>query len=116
MDESTVNVPVITALELKGMMDDGRDFILLDVRSIVGYQRERIPKAIHISHTQLEARLGELDSSKPVVVYCASPTCMAGPKAIAILSKAGFNALNFESGIAGWKQAGFPLEGDGQSR
>lgn len=104
---------IITALDLKRMMDDGEDFILLDVRSSIGYQRERIPKAGHMPHTQLEARLGELDKSKTIVVYCASPTCMAGPKAIAILSKAGFNVLNFESGIAGWKQAGFPLEGDG---
>lgn len=103
----------ITAFELKEMMDDGEDFVLLDVRSSISYERQRIPNAVHIPLRHLEEKLGGLDKSKPIVVYCSSANCMSSSKATAILSHAGHIVLEFESGIEGWKQAGFPLEGDG---
>ncbi len=103
----------ITASDLKDMMDHGEDFILVDFRSSIVYERERIPSAVHMHLGQLKDKIGELNKSKPIVVYCSSVNCMSGQKAAAILNKAGFDVLEFEAGIEGWKQAGFPIVGAG---
>ncbi|MEE9594580.1 MAG: rhodanese-like domain-containing protein, partial [Candidatus Hydrothermarchaeales archaeon] len=103
----------ITAFELKEMMDNEGDFILVDFRSSIVYERERIPSAVHMHLGQLEENLSEFDRSKTIVVYCSSENCMSSQKAAVILSKAGFDVLEFEAGIDGWKQAGFPIENAG---
>ncbi len=103
----------ITASDLKDMIDNGEDFILVDFRSSIVYEREKIPSAIHMHLGQLEENLSDFDRSKTIVVYCSGVNCMSRAKAAAILSKAGFDVLEFEAGIEGWKQAGFPIEGAG---
>jgi len=103
----------ISAFELKEMMDKGNDFILIDFRSSIVYERERIPSAIHMNLGQLKEAPGELDKSKKIVVYCSNPDCMSGRKAAAILNESGYNVLDFVDGIESWKEAGFPVENMG---
>jgi 3-mercaptopyruvate sulfurtransferase SseA len=46
--------------------------VLLDIREPREWERWRIPGAVHIPMGDLAQRAGELDRSKPIVVYCKS--------------------------------------------
>lgn len=57
------------------------------------------------------------DRDTPVAVYCASPTCRASPEAAEKLERLGYREVyDFEAGMAGWKEAGFEVEGEQRLR
>lgn len=62
----------ISAPELKEMLDQGQDVIIVDLRSDFSYDTEgaKIPGAIHIAPKQFETRYGEIPTGRPVVMYC----------------------------------------------
>src|SRR5438045_1300821 len=60
----------ITAAELKGFMDEGKDFLLVDVREPAEWEIVRIPGAVLIPKGDLPAQLAELPQNKPVIMYC----------------------------------------------
>ena len=60
--------------------------------------------------SQLEARMGELEPGKEVVVYCASYDCDASRKAAALLEANGYNVHAYEGGIREWTEAGLPFD------
>lgn len=48
-----------------------------------------------------------------IAVYCANADCSASPAAAEQLEQVGYtNAIDFEKGYAGWRQAGYPLVGN----
>jgi Fe-Mn family superoxide dismutase len=57
---------------------------------------------------QLNQWIGELDKSKPVVVYCAYGFHV-GCKTAIKLREAGFDAKYMNSGHSGWKASGGPV-------
>lgn len=80
------------------------------------FEDKHIPGSVNIPMEsedfveRVEQRLG--GKSQPVVVYCASTQCDASEKAARQLEEAGFtNVQDFESGVEGWEQAGYQLEG-----
>ncbi|GIK85696.1 MAG: rhodanese-like domain-containing protein [Burkholderiales bacterium] len=88
-----------------------QDALLLDVRETKEYEGGRLPNAVHVPLSQLEARAGELarHAARPVIAYCATGarSRMAG----AALAKAGFKDIyNLNGGIRAWKDAGLPVE------
>ena len=104
----------ITAEELKKKIDSNEDFILVDVLSNESYEGKHLPKAINIPVGELEERApNELpDKSKEIIVYCGSTQCQASPKAAKKLEELGYtNVADFESGLAGWQEAGYSFEG-----
>ncbi len=64
--------------------------LVLDVRSAGEYAQGHIEGAINIPHTELAARLSEIDSNKdrPVVVYCAAG--VRAEKAREVMMSAGY--------------------------
>ena len=66
-------VKAFDAQEAKAFMDQskGDGFTLLDVRQPKEYETEHIPGAKLIPLGELDQRLGEVDSQKPTIVYCA---------------------------------------------
>ena len=50
-----------------------------------------------------------------IIVYCANYSCSASASAVRSLIKEGFDACEYAAGMAGWKQAGFLVEGPGLS-
>jgi rhodanese-related sulfurtransferase/peroxiredoxin len=79
------------------------EITLLDVRVAATYDSEHIPGAINIPLKELESRLGELDPSKEIIVYCQ----VGGTSAIAadILVQNGFeDVYTITGGINAWKQ------------
>ncbi len=87
--------------ELKGKIDRGERFILVDVREPHEYQICRIPGSKLIPLGELAKRVGELDPAAETVVHCKMGGRSA--KAVEFLKKAGFqNVSNLAGGILAW--------------
>jgi len=67
-----VDVPRITAEELKGKIERGEPVTVLDVRNDADYAAsgKRIPGAVRIPAEELSTRTGELDPAVEVAAYC----------------------------------------------
>ena len=68
------NAHGVGPLELKEMLDGGRDFVLLDVRSLVEHQARtfRAPRTVNIPLDELRSRHAELPRDKPIIVFCVT--------------------------------------------
>jgi sulfur-carrier protein adenylyltransferase/sulfurtransferase len=98
---STADGEVLSALELKAMLDRGDRPFILDVRNPPEIEICRIAGSTVIPLPELAGRLDELDRSVPMVVHCKSGARSA--KAIALLREAGFTRLkNLTGGILAW--------------
>jgi rhodanese-related sulfurtransferase len=86
------------------------DFVLIDVRGPLAYERGHVPGAINIP-----TRLLRLESlaSYPVgtlfVVYCAGPHCNGANKAAVKLAALGYPVKEMIGGVTGWLDEGFQL-------
>jgi sulfur-carrier protein adenylyltransferase/sulfurtransferase len=91
----------ITASELKALMDDGSEFLLVDVREPAEWEIVRIPGAVLIPKGDLPAKLAELPQNKPVITYCK--TGVRSAEALALLKNAGFSdAKHVQGGVTAW--------------
>jgi rhodanese-related sulfurtransferase len=90
-------------LELRRMIDEGEDFILLDVRTPAEHMDARIadPRHRFIPLGKLRERAEELSKDKEIVAYCK--TSLRGYEAMRILRGAGFEKASYlDGGIAVW--------------
>lgn len=88
-----------------------QDAVLLDVREAKELEGGKLPNAVQIPLSQLDARAAELAkmTGRPIIVYCArgQRSRMAG----AGLAKLGFTEIyQLNGGVRAWKDAGLPLE------
>jgi adenylyltransferase/sulfurtransferase len=93
----------ITVMELKDMMDAGKDFLLVDVREPAEYEIVRIPGSVLIPKGDIlsGAALAELPQDKPIVLHCK--TGVRSAEALAALKAAGFrDATHVQGGVVGW--------------
>jgi adenylyltransferase/sulfurtransferase len=93
----------ITATDLKGMVDAGKDVFLVDVREPAEWEIVRIPGAVLIPKGEFltgEA-LSQLPQDKPVVLYCK--TGVRSAEALAAVKGAGFSdAVHVQGGVTAW--------------
>ncbi len=82
--------------------------LVLDVRSAEEFASGHVPGAVNVSHEQVTARIGELDSTREVVVYCERG--MRADKAAEVLSGAGFKVRHLTGDMSGWREQGLPIE------
>lgn len=86
---------------------------LLDVRSTEEFNGPdgRVPESLLIPLPELEQRLNEIATERPVVVLCHSGSRSA--LATQQLQKAGFSQVaNLRGGLRRWGDEGYPLEGE----
>ncbi len=91
---------------------------LIDTRLVRFAAAGTIPGALAIAHTEIESRLDELDSDRPIAVFCNGPQCAATPDAVRRLIAAGRPAeliLYYRGGIHDWVTLGLPLARAGQA-
>jgi len=105
----------ITREALKKKIEQGSDFVLIDVLGGRSYAKRHLPGAIRIdAHEEdfVEQVKKQIpDKDKEVIVYCASFSCPLSPKAANDLANAGYkNVIDFEGGLADWEDAGYPFE------
>jgi rhodanese-related sulfurtransferase len=90
----------ISVEDLKALLDQSAEFVLLDVRGEGEYQICNLGGEL-IPLGELADRIGELDSGAHVVVHCRSGARSA--KAVELLRASGFdNAWNVQGGILAW--------------
>lgn len=93
----------ISAEELKGKIDAGALFTLLDVRPKSVFDAEHIKNAVNIPFAELPARYTELDKNREIVTYCQNGKL--GAVAAQTLINLGFEkASNLMGGIDAWKE------------
>jgi molybdopterin/thiamine biosynthesis adenylyltransferase/rhodanese-related sulfurtransferase len=93
----------ITVMELKDMMDAGKDFLLVDVREPAEFEIVRIPGSVLIPKGDIlsGAALADLPQDKPIVLHCK--TGVRSAEALAALKTAGFkDATHVQGGVVGW--------------
>ena len=97
----------VTVEELRQNIGDAQ---VLDVRNAVEWRDGHLAGAKHIPLAELRARMSELDPARPVVVHCQGGSRSA--VAASVLEAGGIKSVgNLTGGYAGWKKAGFPVEG-----
>jgi len=91
----------VTPKALKEQIDNGRDVVLLDVREPFEYEIAHLNNAKLIPLAQLAAHVNELDTARPIVVYCHMGSRSA--QAVRLLNGLGFKkAKNLKGGINAW--------------
>ncbi len=102
-------VPTISPEDLHEQRQSGPVPQVLDVRTPEEFRLGHIPGAVNIPHTELGSRIGELQKSQAVVLYCMlGPRARLGEKTL--LDAGVENVLHLDGGLHGWQQAGFPVE------
>ena len=108
----------MTPAELKELLDAGQAPVVVDVLPPEHHAAGRIPGAVNHCVYQV-VFLDELaqavpDKGRPLVLYSASRRCQGARDAADKLLDAGYQDVAIcPDGLEGWRQAGFPLEGDG---
>jgi len=111
------NLKEIIREELKKWIDKKKDFVLIDVLVQNSYDARHLPGAVHagVHEDGFLEKASKLvpDKNTQAVVYCSSFTCQASPLAAKKLMEAGYaNVSHFKGGLADWRDAGYPLEGE----
>jgi len=67
---------IVSREELKGKMDRGEAFTLVETLAEVAYQHEHLPGAINLPPDRVKELALRLlpDKGAEIIVYCASPT------------------------------------------
>ena len=85
------------------------EFVLVDARDAIQYDREHIPDAINIPYVEIRAGGLLPPRDKRIVVYCSSETCPISQYAYEALDQLGYEEIyDMRAGLQGWKDAGFP--------
>lgn len=96
--------------EAQAFLDAHPDTQVLDVRSDAEFSSGALPGAIQISigDADFEQKLGKLDKSRPVLVYCAGG--YRSRKAAGPMKAQGFiNIQHLHRGYHSWQFAGLPV-------
>lgn len=86
------------------------DVIVLDVRPAGEFASGHLPHSTNIPLMQLQSRLSELPTDKPVVAYCRGKYCLLAYAAVDLLKAHGLTAQRIGEGIIEWKLSRLSLE------
>ncbi|MBT2968667.1 MAG: sulfurtransferase [gamma proteobacterium symbiont of Ctena orbiculata] len=99
----------IDAHDLQTRLNEGDNFLLLDIRSAGELAQGVLPEAVHMPMHLIPLRISELPKDKEIVLYCHSGA--RSYHACAYLAQQGIeNAINLRGGILGWARSGFQLD------
>jgi glyoxylase-like metal-dependent hydrolase (beta-lactamase superfamily II) len=103
----------ITPRELSTLRELGTPVVLLDVRTPLEFESERIEGSLSIPLDQLDRRLDEIPEEEDVTVVCR--TGVRATIAADTLARAGRRPRVLEGGIQAWRRARLPVR-EGRKR
>ncbi|MGY6275118.1 rhodanese-like domain-containing protein [Methylomonas sp. MgM2] len=110
---------VLSRFDLKQMLDEQQDFLLLNVLSSSSFRKMHIPNSQNIPVStadfvkRVEGLLGDKGNDYPIVTYCAGFHCSASKEAANLLTDAGYtNVSAYEGGMEDWLDAGYSVSCD----
>lgn len=100
----------IHAEDLKEMMDDKADFVLIDARGHDAYDKEHITGAVSIPSDHLGERITkDYDKETIFITYCSNLKCDASTVAATKLERYGYKkVLQYKAGIEDWRAHRYP--------
>lgn len=110
VDEAKSRIQQTTVEEVKGKLDRGEKFLLVDVREESEFAKDHLPGAVHLSkgviERDIEARVPDLNT--PMILYCGGGFRSA--LAADNLRKMDYkNVRSMDGGIRGWREKNYPL-------
>ena len=108
-----LRVARISATELKQLMDDGHQSVVVDLRGALDHIADpyTIPGALRISAEALEERHHDIPRDRDVVLFCACPNEVTAAKMALMLRRRGITRVRpLAGGIDAWRQLAYPLE------
>lgn len=113
VDEARSRVKETTVNEVKGKLDRGEKFTLIDVREESEFAKDHLPGAIHLGkgviERDVETRVPDLNTL--MVLYCGGGFRSA--LAADNLQKMGYtNVISMDGGIREWREKSYPLVRD----
>jgi rhodanese-related sulfurtransferase len=90
-------------------LDDER-WQRIDVRTAPERSEGVLAGDTHIEIAELSERAGEIDRTRPALIYCRTGSRSAA--AVELLRGAGYDAYNLAGGIVAWIEAGLPVASD----
>ena len=101
--ETSSSYKTISSTEAQQMIEDNKDALILDVRTVAEYESGHIPNAVNLSNEDIQA--GKVDSLKDksqlIMVYCRSGN--RSRQAAQKLAELGYtNVVDF-GGIQSWQ-------------
>jgi membrane protein DedA with SNARE-associated domain/rhodanese-related sulfurtransferase len=109
----TLRIARISPDELKRLMDDGRNVVIVDLRGAMDHEADphTIPGALRMTAEELEHRHHEIPRDRDVILFCACPNEVTAAKMALMLRKRGITKVRpLAGGIAEWRARAFPLE------
>lgn len=103
----------ITVEELRGLMDKGKQPVVVDVRSDVARKADRrwIPGAIPMDTDVVDARLMALPKDRDVIFYCTCPNEASAAQVAKRLIELGYTRVRpLAGGLDAWVEAGNQVE------
>ena len=104
------NIREVTVDAVKGKLDRGEKFHLVDVREESEYAKDHLPGAVHLGKGVLERDVEKAvpDTAAAIVLYCGGGFRSA--LAADNLQKMGYtNVVSMDGGIRDWRNKGYPL-------
>jgi rhodanese-related sulfurtransferase len=113
VDDAKSRVRETTVDDVKGRLDRGEKFMLVDVREESEFASDHLPGAIHLGRgvieRDIEARVPDLNA--PMILYCGGGFRSA--LAADNLQKMGYtNVISMDGGIREWREKNYPLTKD----
>jgi membrane protein DedA with SNARE-associated domain/rhodanese-related sulfurtransferase len=109
----SLQMPRISAEDLKKLIDEGHEPLVLEVRSEVSRSIDpgRIPGAQEVSLENLHANLADLPRDREIITYCTCPNEASAALAAQALTNQGFQKVRpLKGGFHAWRKAGYPIE------
>ena len=112
VEEARQKIAELTIDEVKAMLEQGEDFLLLDVREESEWRQGHLPRAQHLCKGVIERDIESVgpDPNRRIVLYCGGGYRSA--LAAEALQRMGYKRVaSMWGGWRAWLEAGYPTEG-----
>ena len=110
VNDAKKRVRETTVEDVKRKLDANEQFLLIDVREDNEWEKDHLPRAIHLGKGVIERDIEQRvpDINAPIILYCGGGFRSA--LAADNLGKMGYtNVISMDGGIRGWREKGYPL-------